>query len=150
MDTIEQTAQELETQRAIEEDKRREKILTDAIEQASKEKSEIARVIQTGNRRERILTYILAFLFSLVSMMLGYILWGLMSTLTLHMESMAKDMHTMKAGVDTMAKNMKYMEGMNKNLSEMSKSVQNMDVSTEKMQEDMNDMNKMNPARLFK
>lgn len=115
--------------------------------------SQIAAAITKDSRGDRIFAYVLLLVVSLVALVVGYVLWGLISSLSLNMQSMSEDMRSMRKDISSMSTDIHSMSSdmhaINKELLNMSKSVHNMDVNTKGMQKDINDMGKLNPAKLF-
>ena len=58
--------------------------------------SKIAKAINEDSTRDRAFSYVVLFVISLVTVVMGYILWGLISSLTVNMESIASDMKSMR------------------------------------------------------
>ena len=135
-----------------------------------KRERKIADAIETHSSRDRIFSYVVLFVISLVSVIIGYILWGLITALTTHtekivqnMDSLAVDVKSMSKDVHAMSVYISHMESMDSSMSSMGNDINKManDISTmtttiEHMQEntksmkgDMKDFNKLNPMKLF-
>lgn len=110
------------------------------------EESLIAQAITKDSRGDRIFAYILLSVFSVVGTIMGYVMWGLVTSLSSNMQSMASDMHSMRNEISSMSTHIKSMDT---SMSTMTTDISKMSKSMESMQSDIHDMNKMNPARLF-
>ena len=100
---------------------------------STNEQNLIADAINKDSKRDRKFGYFLVSGFMVFAIIIGYVMWGLISTLAGNMQSMADDMNTMK-----------------NSLIQMNGSVGNMDKSTNGMFKDIHKMNELNPVNLFK
>lgn len=133
-----------------------------------KRETKIADAISTDSSRDRVFAYTVLFVIGLVAVIMGYILGGLISTLTKNMEATASNINSMSEEMVLMRKDIRVMAyhiqsidrsviSMSTDISTMSKSVSsmavdmnNMDQNTDNMKKDMHDISKLNPLRLFK
>lgn len=115
----------------------------------------IANAIAKDSKEDRIFGFFVLFVGALVSVIMGYVLWDLISSLTSNMQSMAADMKSMRNDISILSKHVVSMDAgitnMNVNMEKisvdvasMSNGVSHMDTNMNGMQKDMSDMNPMN------
>ena len=132
-----------------------------------KREAKIADAIRTDSSSNKIFSYVVLFVISLVVIVVGYILAGLVTTLSVHTEkivlnidSMSSSMKAIEQNMDSMTKYIHSMDTSTKEMSvdvnkmtdtisSMSKNIEHMDTSTKDMKSDMHDISKLNPLRLF-
>lgn len=111
-----------------------------------------------NSKWDRVFSYVVLTVATIVTSIIGYILWGLINTLTVSLESISTDLKHMRTEISYLTKHVKSMDKsmadmskdmaiMSDKLSDMSVSVHNIDETTQDMQVDTSDMNKMNPMR---
>lgn len=132
-----------------------------------KRETKIADAIRTDSSNNRIFAYVVLFVISLVVVVVGYVLAGLVTALSKHMETVVVNINSMSASMRSMQKDMTRMTkhiqsmdtstnvmsvDMNKmrtSVESMSHSLTNMEGSTQDMKDDISEMNKLNPMRHF-
>ena len=132
-----------------------------------KREAKIADAIRTDSSSNKIFSYVVLFVISLVVVVVGYILAGLVTTLSAHMEKIVSNIDSMSSSMKSIEQNMgamtKYINSMDAStkdmsidvnkmsdaVSSMSNNIEHMDTSTKDMKSDMHDIGKLNPLRLF-
>ena len=132
-----------------------------------KRETKIADAIRTDSSKDKLFSYIVLFVISLVVVVMGYVLGGLITSLSKHMESVVLNINSMSLSIKSMEKDMTKMttyietmdtstqtisvgiQKMNKSMSEISVNVDNMEGKTKDIKDEMRKMNKMNPMKLF-
>lgn len=132
-----------------------------------KRETRIADAIREDSSKDKLYSYIVLFVISLAVGVMGYVLGGVVNSLSKHMEnavlsinsislsikSMEKDMNTMTQyiqSMDTSTNNISLdIKNVNKSISDMSLSIQHMDKNTKDMEDEIREMNKLNPMRVF-
>lgn len=132
-----------------------------------KREAKIAEAICSDSNRDRVFSYVVLFVISLVSVIMGFILNGLIVSLSKNMDTTTSNINTMvsevvliRKEIADMANHMKTIDNsvgsmssdmrtMSADISNMEKNIKNMDTSTKNLKDDIHEINKLNPARLF-
>ena len=118
----------------------------------------IAEAIEKKSKSDRLFAYILLFVITFIVSIAGYNMSGLISSLSVNMQSISADIKDMRNEMVSISHNMKSLDhsvitiasdihSATATHESIAESVGHLNNNIKQMQEDITDMNKMNPLR---
>jgi peptidoglycan hydrolase CwlO-like protein len=118
----------------------------------------IAEALDKRTKSDRLFAYILLIVVTFVVSVVGYNMSGLISSLSANMQSISSDIKTMRNEMVSISHNMESLDSSVSIITsdiqsatgtheDIAQSVKHLNINIKKMQEDITDMNKMNPLR---